>query len=144
MSAVTLKAVRTEEISFTNQISPDQQIKFEDKYTYFVRYTKNNVCRGEFTAYIRDRAKPDEFKIKATVVGVFDFDSNAEKERIHAESYHELFPYVRSLISTITSISGVSAVMIPFVGIEKQQIFQINNTKPDKKNVIRKTERKIR
>ena len=144
MSAVTLKAVRTEEISFTNQISPDQQIKFEDKYTYFVRYTKSNVCRGEFTACIRDKAKPDKFKIKATVVGVFDFDSNAEKQQIHAESYHELFPYVRSLISTITSISGVSAVMIPFVGIEKQQIFEINNTGADKSTVLKKAETKIR
>ena len=47
-----------------------------------------------------------------------------EKEKIHVQSFKELFPYARALITTITANSGIQPIIIPPIDIESQDIYR--------------------
>ena len=129
---VTLKSVRTEELRFVNKVEGAQvQIHFENKYSYNVKYAKEtgdgrNRCRGEFYVRICDRDLQDKFMAEATVLGFFEYTGNLTREELHRRTYKELFPYVRALVTSVTSLCGIPPVMIPAVDIDRQDIYSID------------------
>ncbi len=124
MRNVTFKAFKASEIDFVNKHENGTRIEFENKYSYNVKYSSNNTCVGEFTVEVNDKENKDKFHIKAVVLGVFIYNPEAKKEIIHIESFKELFPYVRTMISSLTVNAGIPPVMIPNFDIESQSIYK--------------------
>lgn len=124
MRNMTFKAFKASEIEFVNKHENGTRIEFENKYSYNVKYSANNTCVGEFTVEVNDKANKDKFHIKAVVLGVFTYNPEAKKEIIHVESYKELFPYVRTMISTLTVNAGIPPVILPNFDIESQSIYK--------------------
>ncbi len=124
MRNITFKAFKASEIEFINKHENGTRIEFENKYSYNVKYSANNTCVGEFTVEVNDKANKDKFHIKAVVLGVFTYNPEAKKEIIHVESYKELFPYVRTMISTLTVNAGIPPVILPNFDIESQSIYK--------------------
>ncbi len=112
------------EISFVNRLENGTRIELGNKYSYNVSYGNNNTCRGQFSIEVADKANPDKFKIKTVVIGMFEIKNDIPKEKIHVETYKELFPYVRALISTVTTNTGIPPVIIPAIDIEGQSIYK--------------------
>ena len=133
---IILKSVRTGELRFRNKIEGGQvQIHFEHKYSYNVKYAKESSdgsgqsrgkCRGEFHVRVCDRDMQDDFMVEATVLGYFDYTGNPPKEEIHRRTYKELFPYVRALVTSVTSLCGIPPVIIPAVDIDRQDVYAID------------------
>ncbi|MCQ2462822.1 MAG: protein-export chaperone SecB [Clostridia bacterium] len=124
MSNATMKAYKVESIDFAGKIEGKQRLDLQNKYSYNVRYSPQNICRGEFTVEVSDKTVPDKFHFKAVVIGVFSFKPGVEKELLHVETYNQLFPYVRSLVTTVTANCGIPPVMIPFTDLEGQNIYR--------------------
>ena len=124
MRNITFKAFKASEIEFVNMHENGTRIEFENKYSYNVKYSPNNTCVGEFTVEVNDKANKDKFHIKAVVLGIFTYNPEAKKEVIHVESYKELFPYVRSMISSLTVNAGIPPVILPNFDIESQSIYK--------------------
>lgn len=124
MRNITFKAFKASEIEFVNKHENGTRIEFENKYSYNVKYSPNNTCVGEFTVEVNDKANKDKFHIKAVVLGIFTYNPEAKKEAIHVESYKELFPYVRSMISSLTVNAGIPPVILPNFDIESQSIYK--------------------
>ena len=124
MRNITFKAFKASEIEFFNKHENGTRIEFENKYSYNVKYSPNNTCVGEFTVEVNDKANKDKFHIKAVVLGIFTYNPEAKKEVIHVESYKELFPYVRSMISSLTVNAGIPPVILPNFDIESQSIYK--------------------
>ncbi len=124
MRNITFKAFKASEIEFVNKHENGTRIEFENKYSYNVKYSPNNTCVGEFTVEVNDKANKDKFHIKAVVLGIFTYNPEAKKEVIHVESYKELFPYVRSMISSLTVNAGIPPVILPNFDIESQSIYK--------------------
>ncbi|MBQ8014983.1 MAG: protein-export chaperone SecB [Clostridia bacterium] len=124
MRNITFKAFKASEIEFVNKHENGTRIEFENKYSYNVKYSANNTCVGEFTVEVNDKANKDKFHIKAVVLGVFTYNPEAKKEVIHVESYKELFPYVRTMISSLTVNAGIPPVILPNFDIESQSIYK--------------------
>ncbi len=124
MRNVTFKAFKASEIDFVNKHENGTRIEFENKYSYNVKYSSNNTCVGEFTVEVNDKENKDKFHIKAVVLGVFTYNPEAKKEIIHIESFKELFPYVRTMISSLTVNAGIPPVLIPNFDIESQSIYK--------------------
>lgn len=124
MNIVTLKAFRATDIEFINHHDSGVRIEFENTYSYNVKYTPDNNCIGEFTLEVKDRSAPDKFRIKAVIVGSFGYDPSVKKEKIHIESFRELFPYARAMVSSLTVNAGLPPVMIPSFDIESQSIYK--------------------
>lgn len=131
MSTVTLKGWHAEEIQFNNKLKPGTRIQLEHKFQYNVKYAGGNLCRCELTLDAHHKEVPDTFGIHAVIVGLFAYEENAAKESIHIESYKELFPFARALLSSVTVNAGIPPIIFPTVEIEKQSIirFDMNGLK---------------
>lgn len=124
MRNITFKAFKASEIEFVNKHDNGTRIEFENKYSYNVKYSPNNTCIGEFTVEVNDKANKEKFHIKAVVLGIFTYNPETKKEIIHVESFKELFPYVRSMISSLTVNAGIPPVILPSFDIESQSIYK--------------------
>ena len=124
MSNVSFKSFRATEIEFVNKHDNGTRIEFENKYTYNVKYSKNNLCMGEFTVEIFDKNNKDKFRIKAVMCGIFSYKPDVKKEVLHVETFKEIFPYARTMISSLTVNAGLPPVVIPTFDIESQSIYK--------------------
>lgn len=127
MGKLSFKAYKIEEIEFVNKVKTTTKIEIKNSYSYNVRYTNQNICEGRFTVKINDKENPDTFSIKLVVCGIFAFDPQMEREAIHIGTYKELFPYARTIITTITANAGIQPIILPSMNIENKEIFRIEN-----------------
>ena len=66
----------------------------------------------------------DKFYIKAVMCGIFTYKSDVKKEVLHVETFKEIFPYARTMISSLTVNAGLPPVIIPAFDIESQSIYK--------------------
>ncbi len=123
---LTFRAFRATQIEFVNKHENGARIEFENKYSYNVKYSGNNNCIGEFTVEVNDKAYKDKFHIKAVIQGVFTYNPEVAKEVIHVQSFKELFPYARTMISSLTVNAGLPPVILPAFDIESQNIYRFS------------------
>ncbi len=124
MTNVKLKGYRADEISFVNKRTTSNPMEIQTKYSYNVKYTNAGTCRGEMTVEIHEKTEPQNFNIRVVMSGLFEF-TEAPREVLHKETFNTLFPYIRSLITTITANAGIMPIIIPIMDIEKQSIYKI-------------------
>ncbi len=124
MSNIELKAYQASEISFVNKLENGTRVELANKYSYNVGYSATNTCKGEFSIEVSDKTNPEKFNVKVVIAGIFVFNQGTEKERIHVESFKMLFPYARSLITTVTANAGIPPIIIPTIDIESQSIYK--------------------
>ena len=128
MSKATLKGYMAPELSLVNQLPGGTKIQLETKFSYNVKYSKDLTCRGELSAKVTDKENPDKFYVNVKMIGVFSFEEGADKDFLHIETFRLLFPFVRSLVSTITVNAGIPPVILPYIDIEGQSIYRIGDT----------------
>ena len=133
MSVLNLKMFRATEIKFANKVKNGTKIEFENKFSYNVRYSSNNICVGEMNYSAVSKQMPDKFFIKIVIEGIFDFDPTVPKENIHKESFKQLFPYTKALITTVTANAGIPPLLIPSVDIDKSSIYKFDGMIPPNK-----------
>ncbi len=122
MIKVKMKGYKVSEIDFVNKHENGFKTELDKKVSYMVKYNGTNICIGEFTAEMFDRNAPDKFRVKVILNGMFEYDPSLQKEKIHIETFKELFPYVRSVISSVTVNAGLPPVILPPVDIESETI----------------------
>lgn len=128
MTKATLRGCMTPEINFVNHLPGGTKIQLETKFSYNVKYSKDLTCRGELSAKVTDKENPDKFSISITMVGIFTYEEGADKDLLHIETFRTLFPFARSLVSTITVNAGIPPVILPNIDIEGQNIYRFGNT----------------
>ncbi len=119
-----LKGYRADEITFVNKRTSTKPMEIQTKYSYNVKYTNTGTCRGELTVEIQEKNEPENFKLKVVLSGLFEF-KEAPREVLHKETFNTLFPYIRSLITTVTANAGIMPIIVPFMDIESQSIYKI-------------------
>lgn len=127
MGKLNFKAYKIEEIQFVNKIKTTTKIEIKNSYSYNVRYTNQNICEGKFMININDKENPENFSIKLVLCGIFSFDPEMQRELIHVQTYKELFPYARTIITTITANAGIPPIILPNMDIENKEIYRIDN-----------------
>lgn len=132
MRNVKLNAYKIEEFNFINKIKANTKIQLKNSYAYNVRYTNKNICEGKMTVTVIDKENPDTFSIKLVIAGIFAFDEGVEREVIHVQTYKELFPYARAMVTTLTANAGIKPIMIPDMNIEDREIYRFDNPNQSK------------
>ena len=127
MGKLSFKAYKIEELQFANKVQSSAKIEIKNSYSYNVRYTNQNICEGKFTVTIADKENPENFAIKLVLCGIFSFDPEMQRELIHVQTYKELFPYARTIITTITANAGIQPIILPSMNIENKEIYRIDN-----------------
>lgn len=136
MKEFELKGTKAEYVEFVNKLPANARIELSNKYSYNVGYSKMNTCVGEFRAEIFDKNSPDTFKLTVVYKGYFTTADGMEKEKLHVGTYSALFPYLKAFVSTLTAVSGIPPVNIPFIDISGQSIYRVDMSglKKDKKD----------
>lgn len=126
MASVVLNAYRVEEMHFKNVLETGVQIKLEHKYSFNVKYDGENKCAGIFSVEVYDRENADKFYAKTKVVGFYTYTAGMDKDSVHRAAFKEIFPYAKSIITTITANGGVPPIVLPAVDIEAQSIYRFD------------------
>ncbi len=126
MASVTLNAYRVEEMQFKNILETGIQIKLENKYSFNVKYDKENKCVGVFSVEVYDKDNADKFYAKTRIAAFYTYTTGMDKDTIHREAFKEVFPYAKSIITTISANGGVPPIILPAVDIDSQNIYRFD------------------
>ena len=75
---------------------------------------------------VLDKDHPDVLNITVEVKGIFEIKSGVEKEFVHVDTFKELFPLAKALITTITANAGIKPIIVQNIDIEKQEIYRFD------------------
>lgn len=126
MKNLVLKAYKISKLDFKNTLVNGTKLELQNKYSYNVKYGKNNVCEGILTVEIHDKNGNNNFAIALTVQGLFQYEGEESREKLHVETFKELFPYARVIVTNITSTAGMPPIYIPPIDMESQEIYRID------------------
>lgn len=124
---VELKGYRVTSIDYDNKIAGGTQLKLQNQVRYNMNYfDAENRCQGILNFRITDAdLKPVEIKVE--LVGDFVYQDGDDKADIHADSFDQLFPFLRQIVNNITSMSNMP-LLIPVIHLDRSSI-QINEAK---------------
>ena len=119
---VELKGYKVNSISFENKVANGVQLKLQNQVKYNVNYIDaENKCIGILNFKVSDTdMKP--FEIKIEMVGEFLFGENDEKPDIHVNSFDQIFPFLRQIISNTTTMCGMPGLMIPIMKLDRSSV----------------------
>ena len=127
MANAKLKGCMSPEISYINKMPSGSQLQLDTKFSYNVKYSKELTCQGEMTVTVNAKNDPENFAIKVRMIGAFTYKEGSDKDLLHVETFEQLFPFVRALVSTITTNAGIPPVILPNISLEGQSIYRIGS-----------------
>ncbi len=119
---VELKGYKVNRLEIENRVKPGTQLKLQNQLKYNVNYMDDNkTCVGMMELRIMD-ADLNPFEIKIELVAEFTYGDSDEKADIHTTSFDQLFPFVRQIVNTATSFTGMPGLMIPIMKLNKDTV----------------------
>ncbi len=121
-----LKWYKVSGIHFENNVQNGTQLKLKNAVKYNVNYFgEEKRCAGKLDFTVSDE-QMQPFEIRIQMEAVFTYDEGDNRADIHVDSFAQLFPFLRQVISGVTSMSGMPALMIPFMRLNRDSV-NINN-----------------
>lgn len=124
MIKIKMQGYRVSELNFVNKLDSGAKVQFGNKFSYNVKYSSNNNCMGELSVEMFDKDRPEQFGVKIVINGFFEYDKNEKKESIHVLTFKELFPFARSIVSSVSVNAGIPPIILPTFDIEYQSIYK--------------------
>lgn len=122
---VSLKGYKVCEMQFINKLNEGNEVQLKNEVSYNVNYSDSeNKCMGicVFNVKNRDSADESEFSIKIEIRGIFEYENLTSKKIVHAETFKELFPYIKQIVSTLTTTAGMPPLVIPTISIDADSV----------------------
>ncbi len=120
-----MKAYKASNIELKNKLPGATKLELKNQYSHNVKYGANQTCEGVLTVKITDKGGNENFGISATVQGIFQYEGELVRQKVHIETFNALFPYARALVTNLTAGAGMPPIIIPPVDIENQEIYRI-------------------
>lgn len=119
---IELKGYKVNTISFENKVQNGTQLKLQNQVKYNVNYMDaENKCLGILEFRVTD-ADMNPFEIKLEMIAEFTYGEEDEKPDIHVKSFDQMFPFLRQVIHSITSMSGMPGLMIPIMKLNRNTV----------------------
>ena len=126
MTNVQLKAYKVSRITFNNAVQSTIHLNLNNKVSHNVKYTNGTVCEETLCVEVLDKEHPDVLSITVEVKGLFDIRRGVEKEFVHVDTFKELFPLAKALVTTITANAGIKPIIVQNIDIEEQEIYRFD------------------
>ena len=126
MTNVQLKAYKVSRINFNNAVQSTVHLKLDNKVSHNVKYTDGAVCEATLCIEVLDKDHPDVLNITVEVKGIFDIRRGVEKEFVHVDTFKELFPLAKALVTTVTANAGIKPIIVQNINIEEQEIYRFD------------------
>lgn len=125
MSNVKLEGIRVKEIHFVNKITEDKIVDIETKISSEVDLNENDhkcICRSK--VLLSDNEADSQFRILVDMDGLFTYSEGTPPKEIHKETFKDLFPYIRALITNLTTSAGMPPLIINPIEMNDSDIKQ--------------------
>ena len=126
MTNVQLKAYKVSRINFNNAGQSTVHLNLNNKVSHNVKYTDGAVCEATLCIEVLDKNHPDVLNITVEVKGIFDIRRGVEKEFVHVDTFKELFPLAKALVTTVTANAGIKPIIVQNIDIEEQEIYRFD------------------
>ena len=134
MTNVQLKAYKVSRISFNNAVQSTVHLNLNNKVSHNVKYTDGAVCEATLCIEVLDKDHPDVLNITVEVKGIFDIRRGVEKEFVHVDTFKELFPLAKALVTTVTANAGIKPIIVQNIDIEEQEIYRFDMKGAEEEN----------
>ena len=114
MGELIFKGMKVEEIDLTNKLEGQVKLDIEQRASFNVKYTNDNLhCAANLTIDMMEKTAPMDFNFKISATAFLDCEPGMDKKEIHKKAYDEIYPNVRTLITTIMVNAGLPPIVIP-------------------------------
>ena len=134
MTNVQLKAYKVSRINFNNAVQSTVHLNLNNKVSHNVKYTDGAVCEATLCIEVLDKDHPDVLSITVEVKGIFDIKRGVEKEFVHVDTFKELFPLAKALVTTVTANAGIKPIIVQNIDIEEQEIYRFDMKGAEEEN----------
>ena len=134
MTNVQLKAYKVSRINFNNAVQSTVHLNLNNKVSHNVKYTDGTVCEATLCIEVLDKDHPDVLNITVEVKGIFDIRRGVEKEFVHVDTFKELFPLAKALVTTVTANAGIKPIIVQNIDIEEQEIYRFDMKGAEEEN----------
>ncbi len=119
---IELKGYKVNRLEIENKAKPGTQLKLQNQLKYNVNYMDDRkTCIGIMELRILD-ADLNPFEIKIEAVAEFTYDESDEKTDIHTQSFDQFFPFIRQIVNTASSFTGMPGLIIPIMRLNKDTV----------------------
>lgn len=119
---IQMKGYKINSLEFENKVESGTQLKLQNQVKYNVNYIDSEKrCIGVLHFRVED-AEMRPFEINLEMAAEFSFDDEDEKPDIHVDSFDQIFPFVRQIINTTTSMSGMPGLLIPMMKLNRDTV----------------------
>lgn len=123
---VQLKAYKVNKLELENKVQNGTQLKLNNQTKYNVNYIDGeNVCIGNLEFRIIDENQ-NPFEMRIEMVAHFTYEPGDDKAEIHTDSFDQIFPFLRQLVHTATSYTGMPGLMLPIIKLNPNTV-RVNN-----------------
>ena len=123
MGELIFKGMKVEEIDLTNKLEGQVKLDIEQRASFNVKYTNDNLhCAANLTIDMMEKTAPMDFNFKISATAFLDCEPGMDKKEIHKKAYDEIYPNVRTLITTIMVNAGLPPIVIPKVKMDESNI----------------------
>ena len=123
MGELIFKGMKVEEIDLTNKLEGQVKLDIEQRASFNVKYTNDNLhCAANLTIDMMEKTAPMDFNFKISSTAFLDCEPGMDKKEIHKKAYDEIYPNVRTLITTIMVNAGLPPIVIPKVKMDDSNI----------------------
>lgn len=123
MGELIFKGMKVEEIDLTNKLEGQVKLDIEQRASFNVKYTNDNLhCAANLTIDMMEKTAPMDFNFKISATAFLDCEPGMDKKEIHKKAYDEIYPNVRTLITTIMVNAGLPLIVIPKVKMDDSNI----------------------
>lgn len=117
-----LKGYKVNRLEIENKVKPGTQLKLQNQVKYNMNYIDaDNKCVGFLELRISD-ADQNPFEIRIEAVAEFSYGTEDSKADIHVNSFDQLFPFIRQIVSTSASFTGMPGLLIPIIKLNKDTV----------------------
>ncbi len=126
MVAVNLIKQQVREVHFVNALEKPGQIQLENSFNFRVDYMNNNQrCVAKLYHSAKMKDDPDKLFVSVDIIGMFQLEgvtSEEAKREAHVQCYNQLFPYLQSVVTQMTTAGGLPGFMMKKGNITKDNI----------------------
>lgn len=124
MRVVKLERYVVDEIVLRNSMKlPQTKLQLKNRFRYQVKYPKGDDkrCVGELALEIGDADADTPLYLAVRLRGIFLVEA-PDKRRVHVESFYQLFPYARSILTNTCAMSCLPPLMFPTPDLQEENI----------------------
>ncbi|MGN1420209.1 MAG: hypothetical protein ACI4XC_01690 [Eubacterium sp.] len=119
---VELKGYKVNRLEIENKVKPGIQLKLQNQVKYNMNYMDGDKkCVGFLELRITD-ADQNPFEIRIEAVAEFTYGDTDDKADIHVNSFDQLFPFIRQIVSTSASFTGMPGLLIPIIKLNRDTV----------------------